>query len=57
MLKHVAETGHKACMCGHVATTGEAFPHRPGTRGCIHEPWDDLLNMPKGIPGGPECPF
>ena len=53
LLDHVRETRHKSCDCGH----GHHFPHRPGTNGCKLEPWDELLNMPKGIPGGKEPPF
>ncbi len=53
MLKHVSITGHKTCDCGH----GHHFPHRRGTAGCMHQPWDELFNMPKGKRGGVEPPF
>lgn len=43
-LKHVAATGHKVCECGQ----GRHYPHRPGSAGCAHEPWDDLLGQPRG---------
>lgn len=58
MLKHVAATGHKACECGHVAYTGHAFPHRPGTPGCIHEKLDSLTGEPRAkMYTGQGCPF
>lgn len=45
LLDHIKATNHKSCDCGH----GHHFPHRPGTTGCQHEPWDDLLNQPRGV--------
>ena len=41
LLAHVAKTGHKACDCG----MGYWFPHRPGTRGCVHEKLDPVYCM------------
>lgn len=36
--QHLRESGHRLCQCGHVAYTGTAFPHRRGTRYCMHHP-------------------
>jgi hypothetical protein len=55
MLAHIALTRHKVCDCGH----GRHYPHRPGSGGCVHEKWDDLLGMPAGKvhPKGAPIPF
>lgn len=42
LLRHLKATGHRACNCGHVSYGGTAFPHRPGSTFCIHNPLSAL---------------
>jgi hypothetical protein len=53
LLAHLRKTRHRACDCG----CGRPYPHRPGSRGCIAERWDDLFDMPRAKLGSALCPF
>lgn len=52
-MRHIHESGHALCNCGHVSYGGTGFPHRPGSPCCIHNPLSALwIAMRQGE--GPE---